>query len=244
MPRLVRPAAEGRRRHRAATRSSARRTAPNEYNPPAEDGSRPAVFFINAYQAEKQEPGRSGVDGVPRNDSRPPPAGRDRARAEGDPSDRPLPRQPRLRRRVGALRRAARRRDEAVLVGSRSARHALDARRCARRGWSSTPGIHTLGWTRQQAIDYMLAHTAEGEHDVASEVDRYIIYPGQATAYMLGDAGDPRGARRGRAGDGREVRHQGVPRSRARGRRRAGDVSCTTRSARGQERRNDASQSW
>jgi uncharacterized protein (DUF885 family) len=47
-------------------------------------------------------------------------------------------------------------------------------------------GIHTLGWTRQQAIDYMLAHTAEPKDDVASEVDRYIIYPGQATAYMLG----------------------------------------------------------
>ena len=47
-------------------------------------------------------------------------------------------------------------------------------------------GIHTLGWTRQQAIDYMLAHTAEDPADVVSEVDRYIIYPGQATAYMLG----------------------------------------------------------
>src|SRR5207253_6587654 len=47
-------------------------------------------------------------------------------------------------------------------------------------------GLHTLGWTRQQAIDYMLAHTAESPGEVASEVDRYIIAPGQATAYMLG----------------------------------------------------------
>jgi uncharacterized protein (DUF885 family) len=47
-------------------------------------------------------------------------------------------------------------------------------------------GIHTKGWTRQQAIDFMLAHTAEDPADVTSEVDRYIIYPGQATAYMLG----------------------------------------------------------
>jgi uncharacterized protein (DUF885 family) len=47
-------------------------------------------------------------------------------------------------------------------------------------------GLHTLGWSRQQAIDYMLAHTAESEHDVTSEVDRYIIYPGQATSYMIG----------------------------------------------------------
>jgi uncharacterized protein (DUF885 family) len=47
-------------------------------------------------------------------------------------------------------------------------------------------GIHTMGWTRQQAIDYMLAHTSETPEDIAAEVDRYIIYPGQATAYMLG----------------------------------------------------------
>ena len=47
-------------------------------------------------------------------------------------------------------------------------------------------GLHTMNWTRQQAIDYMLEHTAEPKDDVISEVDRYIIYPGQATAYMLG----------------------------------------------------------
>jgi uncharacterized protein (DUF885 family) len=48
-------------------------------------------------------------------------------------------------------------------------------------------GLHTMGWTRDQAIDYMLTHTAEPKDDVVSEVDRYIIYPGQATAYMLGE---------------------------------------------------------
>ena len=48
------------------------------------------------------------------------------------------------------------------------------------------PGIHALGWNRQRAIDYMLAHTAESKAFVESEVDRYIILPGQATAYMVG----------------------------------------------------------
>ena len=48
-------------------------------------------------------------------------------------------------------------------------------------------GLHALGWTRQQAIDYMLAHTtAVNAESAASEVDRYIIWPGQATSYMLG----------------------------------------------------------
>jgi uncharacterized protein (DUF885 family) len=48
------------------------------------------------------------------------------------------------------------------------------------------PGIHALGWSRHQAIDYMAAHTAESKAFIESEVDRYIILPGQATAYMVG----------------------------------------------------------
>ncbi len=47
-------------------------------------------------------------------------------------------------------------------------------------------GLHTMGWTRQQAIDYLLANTAWPATDIESEVDRYISWPGQATAYMLG----------------------------------------------------------
>ena len=43
------------------------------------------------------------------------------------------------------------------------------------------PGMHALGWTRQQAIDYMLAHTTASKDDAAAEIDRYIIWPGQAT---------------------------------------------------------------
>lgn len=48
------------------------------------------------------------------------------------------------------------------------------------------PGIHVLGWTRQDAIDYMLENTAEGYDAVASEVDRYAAVPGQATSYLVG----------------------------------------------------------
>jgi len=47
-------------------------------------------------------------------------------------------------------------------------------------------GIHTLGWTRQQAVDYMRANTDWPAGDIEAEVDRYIAWPGQATAYMLG----------------------------------------------------------
>jgi uncharacterized protein (DUF885 family) len=47
-------------------------------------------------------------------------------------------------------------------------------------------GIHAHDWTRQQAFDYMLAHTALSRHEIATEVDRYISWPGQALSYMIG----------------------------------------------------------
>lgn len=47
-------------------------------------------------------------------------------------------------------------------------------------------GLHQRGWTRQQAIEYMLANAPLTEDFVTAEVDRYIVMPGQACAYLLG----------------------------------------------------------
>jgi len=47
-------------------------------------------------------------------------------------------------------------------------------------------GIHSLGWTRQQAEQYMREHTALTEINIRNEVDRYISWPGQALAYKVG----------------------------------------------------------
>jgi uncharacterized protein (DUF885 family) len=47
-------------------------------------------------------------------------------------------------------------------------------------------GIHHLGWTRQQAIDFMTQNTALSDREIANEVDRYISWPGQALSYELG----------------------------------------------------------
>jgi uncharacterized protein (DUF885 family) len=161
------------------------KNGPNEYNPPAEDGSRPAVFFINAYEAEKKSrveaestafhetiPGHhlQGAIALERTDIHP--IGRylgNSGYTEG----------------WGLY--AERLADEMKLFSSDLDRLGMlssQALRAARLVVDS--GIHTKGWTRQQAIDFMLAHTAEDPSDVTSEVDRYIIYPGQATAYMLG----------------------------------------------------------
>lgn len=48
-------------------------------------------------------------------------------------------------------------------------------------------GMHSMGWTRQQAIDFFAANTAKTEHDIANEIDRYISWPGQALAYKIGE---------------------------------------------------------
>lgn len=47
-------------------------------------------------------------------------------------------------------------------------------------------GVHAKGWTRQQAIDYLLERSALSRHEVVTEVDRYISWPAQALSYMLG----------------------------------------------------------
>lgn len=47
-------------------------------------------------------------------------------------------------------------------------------------------GLHALGWSRQQAIDFMVAHAPVGDEEVVVEVDRYIGIPGQALAYKVG----------------------------------------------------------
>jgi uncharacterized protein (DUF885 family) len=58
--------------------------------------------------------------------------------------------------------------------GARAARLVIDT------------GLHTKGWSRQLAVDYMLANTAWSPSDVEYEINRYIAWPGQANAYMLG----------------------------------------------------------
>jgi len=48
-------------------------------------------------------------------------------------------------------------------------------------------GMHSQGWTRQQAVDYLTANTALSTHEIGTEVDRYIAWPGQALAYKVGE---------------------------------------------------------
>jgi uncharacterized protein (DUF885 family) len=48
-------------------------------------------------------------------------------------------------------------------------------------------GMHSLGWTREEAIDFFAANSSKSLHDITVEIDRYIVWPGQALAYKLGE---------------------------------------------------------
>jgi uncharacterized protein (DUF885 family) len=161
------------------------KNASNEYNAPAEDGSRPGLFYINAYQAEKKS--RSPAESTAFHETVP---GHhlQMAIALERKDAHPISRYTfNSGFTEGWGLYAERLADDMKLYSSDLDRIGMlssQAFRAARLVVDS--GIHTMGWSRQQAIDYMLTHTSEASDDIAAEVDRYIIYPGQATAYMLG----------------------------------------------------------
>jgi uncharacterized protein (DUF885 family) len=161
------------------------KNAPGEYNAPAEDGSRPGLFYISAYQAELKS--KSGPEATAFHETIP-----------GHHLQGAIALERRSNHAIGRYLfnsgyaegwglYAERLADEMKLYSSDTDRMGMlsaQAMRAARLVVDS--GMHTLGWSRQQAIDYMLAHTTEEPGGVASEIDRYIIWPGQATSYLLG----------------------------------------------------------
>jgi uncharacterized protein (DUF885 family) len=156
------------------------------YNPPAEDGSRPGTYFINLYQAETKP--RAGLEATAFHETYPGHHLQGAIALERQ-GLHPLQRymylsgfgegwalySERLSEEMGLYSGDVDRLGLLSNEALRAARLVVDA------------GMHALGWTRQQAIDYMLANTAESEASVTAEVDRYIAVPGQATSYMLGN---------------------------------------------------------
>jgi uncharacterized protein (DUF885 family) len=155
------------------------------YLSPALDGSRPGVYFANTYQATER--GRAPYEAT--------------AFHEGVPGHHfqqalahELTELPLLRRVVfftaygeGWGLYAERLADEMGLYSGDLARLGMlsqDSLRAARLVVDT--GLHALGWTRQQVVDYLRANTAAPATEVETETDRYIADPGQALAYMVG----------------------------------------------------------
>ena len=156
-----------------------------EYQSPSEDGSRPGVYYIPVVDPEKRP--RVGYESLAFHETIP---GHHLQlaiaieRTDSHPLARYLDKTG-YSEGWGLYSEGLA--DEMGLYSSDLARLGMlgdQAARAARLVIDS--GIHQLGWSRQQAVDYMSAHTTWAPQDVEAEIDRYIIWPGQATAYMLG----------------------------------------------------------
>jgi uncharacterized protein (DUF885 family) len=159
--------------------------APGEYHPPSLDGSRPGIFYINTYEPEK----RSRVDHEATLFHELIPGHHFQIALAQEDKDLHSVNQylwncgygegwalyvERLADKMGLYS------DDISRLGMLS-NEALRAARLV-----VDPGIHYMNWTRQEAIDYLRKHTALKQEIIESEVDRYIMLPGQATSYMLG----------------------------------------------------------
>lgn len=157
------------------------------YRPPSEDGSRPGAHCVLTAQPELRY--RYEYEALAFHESTP---GHHLQIA----TSQAVPSIPRFRRYLDAevcgfvegwglySERLA---DEMGLYSSDLARLGMlsfDALRACRLVVDT--GMHYYGWSRQKAMDFMWSHTATTEANVRNEIDRYIAWPGQALAYMIG----------------------------------------------------------
>ncbi|GAA0538702.1 hypothetical protein GCM10011581_05780 [Saccharopolyspora subtropica] len=155
------------------------------YLPPALDGSRPGVYFANTSRAEQRPRYASEVIAF----HEVTPGHHLQISLAQERTDLPM-----LRRLVninayteGWGLYAERLADEMGLYSDDLARLGMvvqDLLRAARLVVDT--GLHAFGWSRQRALADMQANTTLSELEAASEVDRYIIYPGQALSYLVG----------------------------------------------------------
>jgi uncharacterized protein (DUF885 family) len=157
-----------------------------QYNPPADDGSRPGIFYITTYQPEHQS--RAMLEPTAFHEAVP-----------GHHLQVTIAQERRNSHPVarfffnsgfveGWALYAEGLAGEMGLYGSDVGRMGL----LASQGWRAArmvldAGIHTRGWTRDQAVAFLQQHTAVPPLQVEGEVDRYIAWPGQASSYMLGN---------------------------------------------------------
>jgi uncharacterized protein (DUF885 family) len=158
---------------------------PAYYFPPAADGSRPGTYFVNTHDA----PGRARYSGEVMAYHEANPGHHFQLTLAAELTDIPEFRKHALTFAFveGWGLYAERLADEMGLYSSDLARLGMvsaDAWRACRLVVDT--GLHAMGWTRQQAVDYLRAWSAIDEPSIQVEVDRYIGMPGQALAYKVG----------------------------------------------------------
>jgi len=170
---------------RAVPESLEKTTAGAYYNPGTPDGSRPGVFYVNTYDLpSRTRPTMETLflhEAVPghhfqaslaqENDSLPSflRFGWDTAFGEGWGLYAES-----LGYELGLFRDPYQRFGHLDLEMFRALRLVVDT------------GLHAKGWSRQQAVDLMLANSSLGQSALVADVDRYVVWPGQALAYKLG----------------------------------------------------------
>ncbi len=159
--------------------------ASGEYHPPSQDGTEPGVFYINSYEPQKSN--RIDKEATLFHELIP----GHHFQVALTYEDKSLPSINKYLWNSGygegwALY-AERLADEMGLYQDDISRLGMlsnEALRAAR--LIVDTGIHTMGWSREKAILFLSQHTSLNKNIVEGEVDRYIMLPGQATAYMLG----------------------------------------------------------
>jgi uncharacterized protein (DUF885 family) len=156
------------------------------YSPPAPDGSRPGEYFVNLYEPTKR--GRAETASIAYHEAIP--GHHLQLAIASERTDLPAFRRLSWGHTAfveGWALYTERLADEMGLYGSdldRLGMLASDSWRACRLVVDT--GLHAMGWTRQQAIDFMNVHAPVSRDEIVVEVDRYIGMPGQALAYKVG----------------------------------------------------------
>jgi uncharacterized protein (DUF885 family) len=156
------------------------------YSPPAPDGSRPGEYFVNLHEPTKR--GRAETASIAYHEAIP--GHHLQLAIASERTDLPAFRRLSWGHTAfveGWALYTERLADEMGLYGSgldRLGMLASDSWRACRLVVDT--GLHAMGWTRQQAIDFMNAHAPVSREEIVVEVDRYIGMPGQALAYKVG----------------------------------------------------------
>jgi uncharacterized protein (DUF885 family) len=155
------------------------------YVPGAMDGTRPGIYFANTHRAHERD--RHSCESTAFHEAVP--GHHFQISLAMEQTEMPMLRRIALINAYeeGWALYAERLADEMGLYSDDLARLGmlnLDSMRAARLVVDT--GLHALGWTRQQVVDYLAANTAMPQVEIDSETDRYIASPGQALSYMVG----------------------------------------------------------